>query len=152
MDFSWCQPPCSCLIASDDQHGKCLRCVGQAHAGDAIFGISNCNYCKNFTLKTLCARLAVFDRESSVLPRSTAAEASSLCKAAAWSSDAELEAMESEQFSLSLPPLRILQFSFLVAVYTKLMEVLACATEKLSLDWPDQPRESPSSKLDERFL
>ncbi len=32
------------------------------------------------------------------------------------------------------------------------MEVLACATEKLSLDWPDEPRESQSSKLDERFL
>ncbi|KAF4110552.1 hypothetical protein G5714_007583 [Onychostoma macrolepis] len=26
------------------------------------------------------------------------------------------------------------------------------ATEKLSIDWPDEPRESQSSKLDERFL
>ncbi len=26
------------------------------------------------------------------------------------------------------------------------------ATEKLSLDWPDEPRESQSSKLDERFF
>ncbi len=32
------------------------------------------------------------------------------------------------------------------------MEVLAHATEKLSLDWPDKPHESQSSKLDERFL
>ncbi len=32
------------------------------------------------------------------------------------------------------------------------MEVLACATEKLSLDWPDEPREYQSSTLDERFL
>ncbi len=30
--------------------------------------------------------------------------------------------------------------------------VLSRATEKLSLDWPDEPRESQASKLDERFL
>ncbi len=36
--------------------------------------------------------------------------------------------------------------------YTELVDVLACATEKLSLDWPDEHRESQSSKLDERFL
>ncbi len=36
--------------------------------------------------------------------------------------------------------------------YTELVEVLAHAIEKLSLDWPDEPRESQSSKLDERFL
>ncbi len=36
--------------------------------------------------------------------------------------------------------------------YTELVEVLAHATEKLSLDWSDEPRESQSSKLDERFL
>ncbi len=104
MDFSRCQPPCSHLIASDDQHGKCVKCVGLTHARDAIFGISNCKYCENFTLKTLRARLAVFDRESAILPRRAAPEASSLREAEAWSSDAELEAMESEQFSLSLPP------------------------------------------------
>ncbi len=48
-----CQPPCSRLIVNEDQHSKCVRCVGLAHARDAIFGISNCKYCKNFTLKTL---------------------------------------------------------------------------------------------------
>ncbi len=58
----------------------------------------------HFTLKTLCARLTVFDRESAVLPCCAAPEASSICEVAAWSSDAELETMESEQFSLSLPP------------------------------------------------
>ncbi len=36
--------------------------------------------------------------------------------------------------------------------YTELVEVLAHAIEKQSLDWPDEPRESQSSKLDERFL
>ncbi len=36
--------------------------------------------------------------------------------------------------------------------YTELVEVLAHATEKLSLDWPDEPRKSQSSKLDECLL
>ncbi len=36
--------------------------------------------------------------------------------------------------------------------YTELVDVLVRATEKLSLDWPDEPRESQSSKLDELFL
>ncbi len=35
---------------------------------------------------------------------------------------------------------------------TQLMEVLSHATEKLSIDWPDKPHKSQSSKLDERFL
>ncbi len=78
--------------------------AGLVHARDAIFCISNCKYCNNFTLKTLHARLAVFDRESAVLPCRAAPEASFLHEAAAWSSEAELEAMENEQFSLSLPP------------------------------------------------
>ncbi len=67
MDLSRCQPPCSCLIASDDQHGKCVRCVGLVHARDVIFGISNYKYCKNFTLKTLCSRLSVFDHRANSL-------------------------------------------------------------------------------------
>ncbi len=53
MDFSLCQPPWAHLIASNDHHGKCVRCVGLAHARDALFRISNCKYCENFTLKTL---------------------------------------------------------------------------------------------------
>ncbi len=38
------------------------------------------------------------------------------------------------------------------AANSELVDVLSRATEKLSLDWPDEPRESQSSKLDERFL
>ncbi len=38
------------------------------------------------------------------------------------------------------------------AAYSKLVDVLSRATEKLSLDWPDEPRESQAPKLDERFL
>ncbi len=37
------------------------------------------------------------------------------------------------------------------AAYSELMDVLSHATEKLALDWPDEPRESRASKLDERF-
>ncbi len=36
--------------------------------------------------------------------------------------------------------------------YSELVDVLSRTTEKLALDWPDEPRESRSSKLDERFL
>ncbi len=36
--------------------------------------------------------------------------------------------------------------------YTELEEVLARTIEKLSLDWPDEPCESQSSKFDERLL
>ncbi len=38
------------------------------------------------------------------------------------------------------------------AAYSELVDVLSRATEKLSIDWPDEPRKSQSSKLDERFL
>ncbi len=36
--------------------------------------------------------------------------------------------------------------------YSELVDVLSRATEKLALDWPDEPRKSRASKLDERFL
>ncbi len=38
------------------------------------------------------------------------------------------------------------------AAYSELVDVLSHNTEKLALDWPDEPRESRASKLDERFL
>ncbi len=38
------------------------------------------------------------------------------------------------------------------AAYSELVDVLSRATEKLALDWPDEPRESGASKLDEWFL
>ncbi len=119
MDFSRCQPLCSHLIASDEQHGKCIRCMGLAHGWDATLGISNCKYCENFTLKALHARPTVFDQESAFLPCRATLEASSLCEAAAWSSDAELEAMESEVFSLSIAWASLREFfvsSFIVVV------------------------------------
>ncbi len=110
------QPPCSRVISSEDQHGKCVRCVVLAHARDDIFGCSSCKYIENFTLKSLYARLAFFARESAVLPCRAALDASLLREAAAWSSEAELEAMESEQFSLSGITAQILWSSFLWVV------------------------------------
>ncbi len=38
------------------------------------------------------------------------------------------------------------------ATYSELVDVLSRATAKLALDWPDELRESQSSKHDERFL
>ncbi len=38
------------------------------------------------------------------------------------------------------------------AAYFELVDVLSRATEKLALDWPDEPRESRASKLVDRFL
>ncbi len=38
------------------------------------------------------------------------------------------------------------------AAYSELVDVLSRTTEKLALDWPDEPCESRASKLDERFL
>ncbi len=38
------------------------------------------------------------------------------------------------------------------AAYSELVDVLSRVTEKLALDWPDEPRESRASKLDDRFL
>ncbi len=38
------------------------------------------------------------------------------------------------------------------AANSELVDVLSRATKKLSIDWPDKPRESQSSKLDEQFL
>ncbi len=38
------------------------------------------------------------------------------------------------------------------AAYSELVDVLSRATEKLALDWPDEPCESRASKLEDRFL
>ncbi len=38
------------------------------------------------------------------------------------------------------------------AAYSEIVDVLSRATAKLALDWPDEPRESQLSKLDERLL
>ncbi len=106
MEYRRCQPPCSHFIASDDPHSKCVKCMGFSHAREAVYGITKCKFCKNFRLKTLRTRLAVFERESSIFPRRAPEAAEALCESTTWGSDVELEAMESEQTGLafSLPP------------------------------------------------
>ncbi len=202
MEYHRCQPSCARFIASDDQHSKCVNCLGFSLACEAVYGISKCKFCKNLRLKTLCSWLEMLEKESSVFPRRAPEASAASRESATWGSDVELEAMESEQTGLafSLPPspehvrakheylypsprardtvsfglddiLLTAASNFedfgpaLVdalppsgqeaqpsAVYAELVDVLSRATEKLSLDWPDEPRESQASKLDERFL
>ncbi len=108
MEYRRCQPPCSRFIASDDPHSKCVKCMGFSHACEAVYGISKCQFCENFHLKTLCTRLAVFERESSAFPHRALEATGAFREFTTWGSDMELEAMESEQtwlaFSLPLSP------------------------------------------------
>ncbi len=50
----------------------------------------------------------------------------------------------------ALPPSG--QDAWLSVAYLELVDVVSRTTAKLSIDWPDEPCESQSSKLDERFL
>ncbi len=93
MDFGQCQPACSRLIASEDQHTVSASDVWAWPMHETLFlAIRTANTVWILHWKSLRARLAVFDRESAVLPRCAAPEASFLREAAAWSSEAELEA------------------------------------------------------------
>ncbi|CAM4467751.1 unnamed protein product [Leuciscus chuanchicus] len=118
----------------------------------------------------LALLLVVFE-ESSTPPH----RAPETAEASSWSLDVELEGMEYEEtgLALSLPPspehtrgVLPVEFShdylcpspeagqkvWPTAAYTELIDVLSRATEKLAIDWPDEPRESQSSKHDETFL
>ncbi len=195
-------------MASNNPHSKCVKCMGFSHACEAVYGISKCKFCENFHLKSLCTRLAVFERESSVFPHRAPEAAEAFREFATWGSDVQLEAMESKQTGLAFSvPLSLehvcvnslvefmhkylcpspearetisfgldyvlfttasdsegsgpaLAYALPLsgqeaqpsATYSELMDMLSRATEKLSIDWPDKPSESQSSKLDERFL
>ncbi len=106
MEYRRCQPPCARFIASDDQHSKCVKCLGFSHAREAVYGISKCKFCKNLHLKTLRSRLEVLEKESSAFPRRAPEDSAASRESATWGSDVELKAMESEQTGLafSLPP------------------------------------------------
>ncbi len=93
-------PPCTCFIAREDPHSKCILGLGFSHAREAVYGTSNCKICDDFRLITLRSRLEDYERESSnfswrasstnVPPREIAASR----RAASWGSDVELEEME----------------------------------------------------------
>ncbi len=76
--------------------------VAFLHAREAFFGASKCKFCENLHLKTLCSRLEVYERESSVLPRRAPEASAAFCEYTTWDSDVELEAMEGEPMGLTL--------------------------------------------------
>ncbi len=76
--------------------------VGFLHAREAFFGASKCKFCENLHLKTLCSRLEVYERESSVLPRRAPEASAAFREYTTWDSDVELEAMEGEPLGLTL--------------------------------------------------
>ncbi len=76
--------------------------VGFLHAREAFFGASKCTFCENLHLKTLCSRLEVYERESSVLPRRAPEASAAFREYTTWGSDVELEAMEGEPMGLTL--------------------------------------------------
>ncbi len=93
--------PCASLIASDDPHSKCVKCMGFSHAREAVYGASKCKFCENLHLKTLRSGLEVFEWELSVFPRRAPEASAAFRESATWGSDVELEAMESEQTGLA---------------------------------------------------
>ncbi len=131
------------FIAREDPHSKCIKCLGFSHACDAVYGTSKCN------LQAL-QEMPVEFLHDFLFPSPRARDTVSF----------ELDdilhtaASDSEDFGPALadalPPSG--QEARPSAAYSELVDVLSRATEKLALDWPDEPRESRASKLDERFL
>ncbi len=97
MEYSRCQSPCACFIASDNPHSKCVKCMDFSHAREAVYGVSKCTFCEILRLKTLCSRLEVFERESSVFLCRAPEPSATFRESATWGLDVELKAMESEQ-------------------------------------------------------
>ncbi len=63
--------------------------VGFLHAREAFFGASKCKFCENLHLKTLCSRLDVYERESSVLPRRAPEASAAFREYTTWGSEGE---------------------------------------------------------------
>ncbi len=135
MEFRRCQPPCARFIAREDPDSKCIKCLGFSHARDAVYGISKCKICDDFRLITLRSRLEDCERKSSIFP---------------WHASSTSAAPFGPALADALPPSG--QEARPSAAYSELVDVLSRATEKLALDWPDEPRESRASKLDKWFL
>ncbi len=141
MEYRHCQPLCAQFIASDDPHSKCVKCLGFSHAREAVYGISKCTFCENSPVEFA---------HDYLYPSPGASDAVSfglddiLLTAASKSEDF------GPALADALPPSG--QEAWPSAAYSELVDVLSRATEKLSLDWPDEPHESQASKLDERFL
>ncbi len=118
------------FIAREDPHSKCIKCLGFSHARDAVYGTSKCN------LQAL-QEMPVEFLHDFLFPSPRARDTVSF----------ELDdilhtaASDSEDFGPALadalPPSS--QEARPSAAYSELVDVLLRATEKLALDWPDEP-------------
>ncbi len=134
-----------CHGISIDPHSKCVKCMGFSHAHEAVFGILKCKIC-------IGNSLVEFAHEF-LYPSPEARDAVSfglddvlLIAASNWVCVRPGLRSTGPALADAFPP------NGQEAANSELVDVLSRATEKLSIDWPDEPRESQSSKLDERFL
>ncbi len=58
---------CRSPLHVDDAHAECVSCLGKSHADSALSG-TDCSHCENFSLASLCARIAFFS-ENDCSPR-----------------------------------------------------------------------------------
>ncbi len=101
MEYRHCQPPCARFIAREDPHSKCFKCLGFSHARDTVYGTSKCKICEDFHLITLRSQLEACEKESSIFPHRDPGTSAASHEATTWSSDVELDEMESEQTGLA---------------------------------------------------
>ncbi len=159
-------------LASSRVKTKCVRCVGLAHARDVFLAFQIANTARILRLKPCALDLRFLTENLPFFPTTLLRRPPSSMKPRPgvwrWSSRPwrvssfhclSLQILRSSWriFYILRPPTprtsgpRHSTFSRLAAyspAYTELVEVLARATKKLSLDWPDEPCESQSSKLD----
>ncbi len=110
--------------ARDDPHRKCIKCLGFSHDAN-----SPDEFTQDYLFPSPRARDTVSFEIDDVLLTA---------------------ASDSEDFGPTLADALTLsgQEARPSPAYYELVDVLSRATEKLTLDWPDEPCESRSSKLD----
>ncbi|KAF4100116.1 hypothetical protein G5714_018312 [Onychostoma macrolepis] len=174
MEYRRCQPPCSRFIASDDLHSKLAvfereSSVFPRRAPEAAEALrESTTWGSDVELEAMESEQTGFASSLPLSPEHVRVNSpvefvhEYLCpspearNAVSFGLDNVLftAASDSEDFRPALadahPPSG--QEARPSAAYSELVDVLSRATEKLSIDWPDEPRESQSSKLDERFL
>ncbi|KAA0713315.1 hypothetical protein E1301_Tti009265 [Triplophysa tibetana] len=168
QEFRRCMPPCPRYIMGNDTHTFCVFCLGLEHARSA-FRETDCPHCEHLPSKTLRSRLALFcaDRSLATAPRiSGSTSVETVCQPESMdegrettvslslslstgSEDlaADLEAVSSAGRQVGAetgrtPPI----------AYEDLVQVIARAVAKLSLDWPYEQEQVVQSKLDDRFF
>ncbi|KAF4114059.1 hypothetical protein G5714_004282 [Onychostoma macrolepis] len=174
MEYRRCQPPCSRSIASDDPHSKLAvfereSSVFPRRAPEAAEALrESTTWGSDVELEAMESEQTGFASSLPLSPEHVRVNSpvefahEYLCPSpeardsVSFGLDDILftAASDSEDFGPALtdalPPSG--QEARPSAAYSELVDVLSRATEKLSIDWPNEPRESQSSKLDERFL